>query len=106
MMNYNKLAFDFCPAPIVVLSNRYMMEMNVAFANLFGYAREELIEQSIVKIFPSIEDYEKVGDDALQSLMLKKAIFILTIVLCCIKMVSYFGHILMDKHLHQKIHLN
>ena len=65
MMNYNKLAFDFCPAPIVVLSNRCMMEMNVAFTNLFGYTREELIEQSIVKIFPSIEDYEKVGDDAL-----------------------------------------
>ena len=75
MMNYNKLAFDFCPAPIVVLSNRCMMEMNVAFTNLFGYTREELIEQSIVKIFPSIEDYEKVGDDALQSLMLKKSHF-------------------------------
>ena len=50
-----------------------MMEMNSAFATLFGYERGELIEQSIVKIFPSLEDYEKVGNDALQSLLLKKS---------------------------------
>ncbi|MDN5416755.1 MAG: LuxR C-terminal-related transcriptional regulator, partial [Acinetobacter sp.] len=73
IMNYNKIAFDFSPAPIVVLSYRHMMEMNAAFANLFGYERGELIEQSIVKIFPSLEDYEKVGNDALQSLLLKKS---------------------------------
>lgn len=72
MMNYNKLAFDFSPAPIVVLSNRHMVEMNSAFSQMFGYEREELIHHSIIKIFPSIEDYEKVGNDALQSLLQKK----------------------------------
>ena len=74
-MNYNKLAFEYSPAPIVVLSNRHMIEMNPAFSDLFGYEREELLQESIVKIFPSIEDYEKVGNDALQSLKLKKSIF-------------------------------
>ena len=75
MMNSNKLAFDFSPAPIVVLSNRHMVEMNSAFALMFGYAREELMHQSIIKIFPSIEDYEKVGNDALQSLLQKKSLY-------------------------------
>lgn len=96
-MNYNKIAFDFSPAPIVVLSYRHMMEMNAAFANLFGYERGELIEQSIVKIFPSLEDYEKVGNDALQSLLLKKAIIILISALCSTKMKKSFGHIPMGK---------
>ncbi|RKG40867.1 LuxR C-terminal-related transcriptional regulator [Acinetobacter rongchengensis] len=74
-MDYNLLAFEYCPAPIVVLSYRHMVEMNPAFAHLFGYTREELIDHSIVKIFPSIEDYEKVGNDALQSLLKKQSLF-------------------------------
>ena len=74
-MIYNKIAFDFSPAPIVVLSYRHMMELNTAFAQLFGYEREELLDHSIVKIFPSIEDYEKVGNDALESLLQKKSLF-------------------------------
>ena len=74
MIHYNKLAFDFSPAPIVVLSNRHMVEMNHAFAQMFGYEREELLHHSIIKIFPSIEDYEKVGNDALQSLLQKNSL--------------------------------
>lgn len=70
-MDNNLLAFEYCPAPIVVLSNRQMMEMNPAFSNLFGYKREELMNHSIVELFPSIEDYEKVGQDALHSLLKK-----------------------------------
>jgi hypothetical protein len=38
MIHYNKLAFDFSPAPIVVLSNRHMVEMNHAFAQMFGHS--------------------------------------------------------------------
>lgn len=75
MIHYNKLAFDFSPAPIVVLSNRHMVEMNHAFAQMFGYEREELLHHSIIKIFPSIEDYEKVGNDALQSLLQKNSLY-------------------------------
>ncbi|MHA3891775.1 PAS domain-containing protein [Acinetobacter sp. GXMZU3951] len=75
MMNYNKLAFEFSPAPIVVLSNRHMVEMNNAFSLMFGYERAELINQSIIKIFPSIEDYEKVGHAALQSLLQKNSLY-------------------------------
>lgn len=74
-MDYNKLAFDFSPAPLVVLSYRHMVEINTAFANMFGYEREALMNQSIVKIFPSIEDYEKVGQDALDSFSKKQSLF-------------------------------
>lgn len=74
-MDYNKLAFDFSPAPLVVLSYRCMKEMNIAFANMFGYEREALIDQSIAKIFPTIKDYEKIGNDALSSLLKQDSLF-------------------------------
>ncbi|MHC3125382.1 PAS domain-containing protein [Acinetobacter sp. GN11] len=74
-MDYNYLAFEYCTAPIVVLSNRYIIEMNPAFENLFGYKRKELIDHPIVKLFPSFDDYEKVGNDAMKSLLKKQSCF-------------------------------
>lgn len=74
-MDYNKLAYEFCPAPIVVLRYRHIIEMNNAFENLFGYDREDLIEQSIEKVFPTQEDYERIGNDALESLIQQKSLF-------------------------------
>ncbi|WOE30769.1 MULTISPECIES: LuxR C-terminal-related transcriptional regulator [unclassified Acinetobacter] len=68
MIDYNQLAFKFSPAPLVVLRYRHIVEMNTAFARMFGYSKEELINLSIVKIFPSVEDFEKIGQDALNSL--------------------------------------
>lgn len=74
-MNYSQLAFDYCPASIVILSYRHIVDMNDAFLDLFGYSREELLNQSIMKLFPSIEDYEKVGNEGLQSLLKNKNLF-------------------------------
>lgn len=68
-MDYQQLAFEHAPAAIVVLSQRRMMAMNQAFAQLFGYSKQELLEQSIAKLFPSQEDFEKIGHDALQGLL-------------------------------------
>ena len=67
-MNYQQLAFEYAPAAMVVLSQRRMMATNQAFEQLFGYSRHELLEQSIAKLFPSLEDYQKIGYDALQGL--------------------------------------
>lgn len=74
-MNYNTLAFDYSPAPMVVLSYRRMLEMNHAFADLFGYSRRDLLDQSMVKLFPSMDDFEKIGSDALNSLMQQKSFY-------------------------------
>ncbi len=74
-IDYQKLAFDFCPAAIVVLSHRRIMQLNPAFEQLFGYSHAELIGQSIAQLFPSIEDYEKVGADALNGLLQQDSVF-------------------------------
>ncbi|MBP0661468.1 PAS domain-containing protein, partial [Mycobacterium tuberculosis] len=44
---------------------------NDAFANLFGYAHDELLNQSMQKLFPSVEDFEKIGKEALTGLGLQ-----------------------------------
>lgn len=71
-MNFQQLAFEYSPSALVVLSQRRMMAMNQAFEQLFGYNRQELLEQSIAKLFPTQEDYEKVGHDALQGLLAQR----------------------------------
>jgi PAS domain S-box-containing protein len=73
-MDYQQLAFEHAPAAIVVLSQRRMMAMNQAFEQLFGYSKQELLEQSIAKLFPSLEDYEKIGHDALQGLLEQRSL--------------------------------
>lgn len=47
MENYALLAFRHAPTPIVVLSYRRIKALNDAFANLFGYAHDELLNQSM-----------------------------------------------------------
>lgn len=74
-MDLHLMAYEFCPAPIVVLSHRRMIALNNAFCQLFGYARAELIDQNIAKIFPNLEEYEKVGQDAFQALSSQKSVF-------------------------------
>lgn len=74
-MNYQQLAFEYAPAAMVVLSQRRMMAMNQAFEQLFGYSRHDLLEQSIAKLFPSQEDYVKIGHDALQGLLAQPGLY-------------------------------
>ena len=50
MENYALLAFRHAPTPIVVLSYRRIKALNDAFANLFGYAHDELLNQSMQKL--------------------------------------------------------
>ena len=71
MENYALLAFRHAPTPIVVLSYRRIKALNDAFANLFGYAHDELLNQSMQKLFPSVEDFEKIGKEALTGLGLQ-----------------------------------
>ena len=71
MENYALLAFRHAPTPIVVLSYRRIKALNDAFAHLFGYAHDELLNQSMQKLFPSVEDFEKIGKEALTGLGLQ-----------------------------------
>ena len=70
-MDYAALAFEHSPAPMVVLSYRFIKECNQAFVQLFGYPRDELLNCSMRKLFPSTQDFEKIGNDALSGLTLQ-----------------------------------
>lgn len=74
-MDDQQLGFIYSPAPLVVLRYRHIIEMNQAFTQLFGYQQDELRGLSIVKIFPSFDDYKKIGSDALKELLKKKSHF-------------------------------
>jgi PAS domain S-box-containing protein len=62
------LAFKESPAPQVVCSARRISECNHAFAHLFGYTREELVGESILKLYPSLSDYHEIGERCLAHL--------------------------------------
>ncbi|RMX10607.1 PAS domain S-box protein [Vandammella animalimorsus] len=62
------LAFNESPAPQLILRNRVMADCNHAFARLFGYHREELIGEPILRLYPSLADYDLIGRRCLQAL--------------------------------------
>lgn len=67
-MNYAQLGFEHSPTALVVLSYRMIQDLNQAFTALFGYAKDELLNRSIATLFPSIDDYEKTGENAMSGL--------------------------------------
>lgn len=66
--NLALLAFTESPAPQVVCRSRKISECNHAFAHLFGYKREELVGESILKLYPSRADYHEIGQRCLNHL--------------------------------------
>lgn len=63
-----KLAFRVSPAPQVITSHRRMLDCNDAFLELFGYTRNELLSELILKLYPSKADYQAIGTRSLGSL--------------------------------------
>lgn len=52
-----RIAFDHAPIGIVMTENRIIRAFNPAFALMFGYAREELIDESFAMLYPSLEEF-------------------------------------------------
>lgn len=66
------VAFENAPCAIVLTRNRYVMECNVAFCDLFGYEKSELLGQSMLKMYPSYEDYVTIGELRYKELLQEK----------------------------------
>jgi len=60
------LVFQESPAPQLITQDRKISDCNKAFARLFGYSREELIEEQVLKLYPSATDYDFTGGQCLQ----------------------------------------
>lgn len=58
----NLLAWENVPIGIVMTENRVIRTCNPAFGKMFGYAVEDLVNQSFAILYPSYEEFVKIRD--------------------------------------------
>ncbi|CAN7626252.1 PAS and helix-turn-helix domain-containing protein [Acidovorax sp. LjRoot66] len=56
-----KLAFDMAPVGLVLSRNRTMVDCNRQVCEMFGASHELLIGQSFQVLYPSADEYERLG---------------------------------------------
>lgn len=66
--DYQKLAFECAPVGLVVTESRVIRACNPAFSRMFGYAVDELVDQSFAILYPSIEEFVKIRDVGVEPL--------------------------------------
>lgn len=62
------LAFECAPVGIVLTESRVIRACNPAFADMFGYRREELIDRSFAILYPSFEEFVRIRDVGVEPL--------------------------------------
>ena len=55
------LAFDLAPVGMVLSRHRTMVDCNQAVCDMFGASREQLVGQSFLILYPSVDEYERTG---------------------------------------------
>lgn len=63
-----RIAFHFAPVGIVLTESRIIRACNPSFADMFGYAREELVDQSFAILYPSLEEFVAIRDVGVEPL--------------------------------------
>jgi len=61
-------AYEHAPIGIVMTENRIIRTCNPAFAAMFGYRRDELIESSFAILYPSMEEFVRIRDIGVEPL--------------------------------------
>lgn len=56
-----RLAFDMAPVGLVLSRHRTMLDCNRHVCEMFGASREVLIGQSFQILYPSVDEYERLG---------------------------------------------
>lgn len=56
-----RLAFDMAPVGLVLSRNRTMVDCNRHVCEMFGASREVLMGQSFQVLYPSADEYERLG---------------------------------------------
>ncbi len=56
-----RLAFDLAPVGMVLSRNRTMVDCNQRLCEMFGASRQQLIGQSFLMLYPSVDEYERTG---------------------------------------------
>jgi len=60
------LVFDLAPVGLCVSQDRHIQRCNRAFAEMFGYAPEELAGRSMALLYPSPDEFEQIGAQGLE----------------------------------------
>ena len=63
-----RIAFEFAPVGLVLTEDRVIRACNPAFAAIFGYAREELIDQSFAILYATVEEFVSIRDVGVEPL--------------------------------------
>jgi PAS domain S-box-containing protein len=56
-----RLAFEHAPVGLCVSRNRVIVDCNAQLCDMFGWSRETLTGQSFLVLYPSAEEYERLG---------------------------------------------
>jgi len=58
----NLFAWEHAPIGIVMTENRVIRTCNPAFARMFGFTVDRLLDQSFAILYPSYEEFVKIRD--------------------------------------------
>ena len=56
-----RLAFELAPVGLCVSRNRAIVDCNAQLCEMFGWSRELLKGQSFMVLYPSVDEYERLG---------------------------------------------
>ena len=56
-----RLAFELAPVGLCVSRNRAIVDCNAQLCDMFGWSRELLAGQSFLVLYPSADEYERLG---------------------------------------------
>ncbi len=56
-----RLAFELAPVGLCVSRNRVIVDCNQQLCEMFGWSRETLTGQSFLVLYPTAEEYERLG---------------------------------------------
>ncbi|HEX2530265.1 MAG TPA: LuxR C-terminal-related transcriptional regulator [Burkholderiaceae bacterium] len=62
MTTLSELGFLLAPVALCVTRQRVIAACNPAFAELFGYATQELVGQSMAILYPSLQEFQHIGN--------------------------------------------
>ena len=66
-----RLAFELAPVGLVLSSNRCIVDCNTHLCEMFGATRGQLLGQSFLVLYPSVDEYERIGARMLPALNTK-----------------------------------
>ncbi|WFE91909.1 LuxR C-terminal-related transcriptional regulator [Roseibium porphyridii] len=69
MEDSETIAFEHAPVGLIYSENRCIKKCNTLFAEMFGYSRAELTDASLSILYPSSEEFARIGQIGAQKML-------------------------------------